>query len=357
MSEVLSFFKEKKILVTGHTGFIGSWLTKWLTMIGADVCGFSLEPPSSPNLYDLLKFNKSIKDIRGDIRDRNLLRSCLTQFKPEIAIHLAAQPLVLESYINPVETFDVNVTGTVNLFNELRNIPSLRTIIVMTSDKAYHNNEWPYPYRENDPLGGSDPYSASKSCQDIVVNSFRESVFSDIGVGVASVRAGNVIGGGDFAKDRIVPDIVRSIISGDIMKMRNPNSIRPWQHVLEPIYGILSLANKLYRDIKLSGAWNFGPYPQPAITVKTLADIFLECYGKGNYEIKENQKFNESNYLKIDISKAIMHLGWFPVLKIEDAIAKTAVWYKEYVNNKIQSGDLIEQQIQKYMELQNIHAE
>lgn len=351
------FFRGMKILVTGHTGFIGSWLTKWLTMMDADVCGFSLDPPSSPNLYELLKMNKSIIDIRGDIRDKNLLHSSLNQFRPEIVIHLAAQPLVLESYNNPVETYDVNVTGTVNLLNELRKIETLKTIIVVTSDKSYHNNEWPYPYREIDPLGGTDPYSASKSCQDIVVNSFFESFFSNRGVGVASVRAGNVIGGGDFAKDRIIPDIVRSIINGNTMNMRNPKSIRPWQHVLEPIYGIFILANKLHKDKKLSGAWNFGPYPQSSITVQELTDIFLKYYGKGNYEIKNNQDFKESNYLQIDISKAIRKLGWSPALKIEETIAETAIWYKKYVDNELNSNDMTEQQILKYMESRDKHAE
>ena len=208
----IEFFRNKKVLVTGHTGFIGSWLTKWLTMLNSKICGYSLEPPSIPNLYESLDMEHQIMDIRGDIRDRDLLKNTIQEFRPQIVFHLAAQPIVLDSYDNPVNTFDSNVTGTVNLLNELRQVDSVKTIIVMTSDKSYRNNEWIYPYRENDILGGRDPYSASKSCQDIVVNSFRDSYFSNLGVGISSVRAGNVIGGGDWAAHRIIPDIVRGVV-------------------------------------------------------------------------------------------------------------------------------------------------
>ena len=212
MENIRDFYSKKKVLITGHTGFIGSWLTKWLTMLDAEVCGYSLDPPTRPNMYDLLNLGDSVTDIREDIRNREAIQKVLLDFNPEIVFHLAAQPVVLESYDNPVDTFDVNVTGTVNLLNEVRKVGSAKVITVMTSDKSYRNNEWVYPYRENDVLGGKDPYSASKSCQDIVVNSFRESYFYHSGIALSSIRAGNVIGGGDWAPFRIIPDLVRDLL-------------------------------------------------------------------------------------------------------------------------------------------------
>ena len=328
LTEYSSFFSGKKILVTGHTGFIGSWLTKWLTLLNSEVCGFALEPPSLPNLYETLDIGSTIIDVKGDIRDRNLLKNAIQRFRPEIVFHLAAQPIVLDSYDNPVETFDTNVTGTVNLLNELRQVESVKTIIVMTSDKSYRNNEWAYPYRENDILGGKDPYSASKSCQDIVVDSFRESYFSNSEVGISSVRAGNVIGGGDWAPHRIIPDLVRGIVRGEKVKIRNPNSIRPWQHVLEPISGILSLAERMYNDIKFSGAWNFGPEQNTEINVKELVERFINIWGSGSYDIDEMQSYKEANYLQLDISKAKKELGWLPRYDLEKSLKKTAEWYK-----------------------------
>ena len=256
---IKDFYSNKKVLITGHTGFIGSWLTKWLTMLNAEICGFSLNTSSVPNMYDLINLRNSILDIRGDIRNAESLQMAILKFKPDIVFHLAAQPIVLESYDDPVETFDVNVTGTVNLLNEVRKVGSVKVIIVMTSDKSYRNNEWVYPYRENDALGGKDPYSASKSCQDIVVDSFRESYFYHSGIAISSIRAGNVIGGGDWAPFRIIPDLVRGIVKDETVKIRNPNSVRPWQHVLEPISGMLMLAERMHRNIEFSGNWNFGP--------------------------------------------------------------------------------------------------
>lgn len=325
-----NLFNEKKILVTGHTGFIGSWLSKWLTMLNAQVCGFALEPPSIPNMYEILKLDKEIVDIRGDIRNRELLQKTIANFGPEIVFHLAAQPLVLESYNDPVETFDTNVTGTVNLLNTLRNVDTVRAIIVVTSDKSYHNNEWAYPYREIDMLGGKDPYSASKSCQDIVVNSFKESYFSDSDIGISSVRAGNVIGGGDWAEKRIIPDLVKGVVTGKPVKIRHPNAVRPWQHVMEPISGMLTLAGKLYADIKYSGAWNFGPDNLQQKTVSELAEKFIEHWGKGKYEIENSSRFKESNNLQLDISKAKKELAWRPIYGFDNAIKNTVMWYKAY---------------------------
>ena len=348
MTELESFFKNRKILVTGHTGFIGSWLTKWVTMLSADVCGYALEPNTHPNIYDALAFNESIIDVKGDIRNTELLRKVLAEFHPEIVIHLAAQPIVLKSYDNPVDTFDTNVTGTVNLLNELRQVDSVKTIIVMTSDKSYRNNEWVYPYRENDILGGKDPYSASKSCQDIVIDSFRESYFSNAGVGISSVRAGNVIGGGDWAPHRIIPDLVRSIVKGETVKLRNPESVRPWQHVLEPISGMLILAERMYDNIDFSGSWNFGPENNTEVTVKELAETLIGFWGSGNYVIDGAQSYREANYLQLDISKAKRELKWMPRYNFNAVLKKTVEWYKGYYSGKIDMKKKTEEQIEEY---------
>lgn len=336
------FFKDKKVLITGHTGFIGSWLTKWLTMLDAQICGYALEPPSKPNMYDTINLKTKIHDVRGDMRDTDLLRKVISDFEPEIVFHLAAQPIVLTSYDNPVETFDANVIGTANLLNELRKVDNLKTIIVVTSDKSYRNNEWVYPYRENDVLGGKDPYSASKSCQDIVVDSFRESYFSNLGIGISSIRVGNVIGGGDWAEHRIIPDLVRGIVKGETVKIRNPNAVRPWQHVLEPISGMLMLAEKIQNDLKFSGAWNFGPENLRETNVKELVEGFINLWGSGTYEIDNVQNYKEANYLQLDISKAKKKLNWAPRYSFSVALKETVDWYKEYYKGTIIKGKKME---------------
>ena len=345
---IKDFYSNKKVLITGHTGFIGSWLTKWLTMLDAEVCGYSIDTPSRPNMYDLLNLGDSVVDIRGDIRNREAVQKAMLNFNPEIVFHLAAQPIVFESYDDPVETFDINVTGTVNILNELTRSKSVRTITVVTSDKSYHNNEWVYPYREVDPLGGKDPYSASKSCQDIVVDSFRDSFFKEQGVGISSIRAGNVIGGGDFAKYRIVPDIVRAISNDDILRVRNPDSVRPWQHVLEPISGMMLLTKRMYEDTNFSGSWNFGPDSLVAKTVKELVEKFIYYYGKGNYKIQNSQSFKESSYLQIDVSKAKRVLNWKPCLDFDKTVKKTVEWYKIFLNNQTDLNKITERQINEY---------
>ena len=342
------FYRNRKILVTGHTGFIGSWLTKCLTMQDSDFCGYALDPPSQPNMFEALNLESKILDIRGDIRNKDLLQKTLDKFQPEIVFHLAAQPIVLDSYVNPLETFDTNVIGTVNLLNELRQINSVKTIIVMTSDKSYRNNEWVYPYRENDVLGGKDPYSASKSCQDMVIDSFRESYFSNTEVGISSVRAGNVIGGGDWALHRIIPDLVRGIVKGEKVKIRNPDSVRPWQHVLEPISGMLSLAERMYNDIEFSGAWNFGPEQNVEISVKELAEEFINLWGSGSYCNDEKQTYKEATYLRLDISKAKSKLKWIPQYNFGAAISETVNWYKDYYANPAKICKKTEEQIEKY---------
>ena len=344
------FYKGKKVLVTGHTGFIGSWLTKWLTMLKADVCGYSLEPPTQPNIYDTLNLGSEILDVRGDIRNTNLLQKAVQNFCPEIVFHLAAQPIVLESYDDPVETFDINVTGTVNLLYELRKIDSVKTIVVVTSDKSYQNNEWVYPYRETDILGGKDPYSASKSCQDIVINSFRESYFSNSEIGISSVRAGNVIGGGDWAKYRIVPDIVRGIVNNETIRIRNPNSVRPWQHVLEPVSGMMILAQKMFNDAKFSGAWNFGPNSEREVTVKEIAEKFIELWKTGKYKIEDNSSNKEALYLNLDISKAKRELKWVPRYNTNRALKETVEWYKEFYSSG-NVNELTRHQIENYYKI------
>ena len=342
-----NFYRGKRIFITGHTGFIGSWITKCLSMLDAEICGYALDPPSQPNMFEVLKLESKILDMRGDVRNKDLLRKTINEFQPEIVFHLAAQPIVLDSYDNPVETFDTNVTGTVNLLNELRSVESVKTIIVMTSDKSYRNHEWVYPYRENDELGGRDPYSASKSCQDIVVDSFRESYFCNSGVGISSIRAGNVIGGGDWAPFRIIPDLVRGLVRDETVKIRNPNSVRPWQHVLEPISGILTLTKRMYEDSKLSGTWNFGPELDSEVTVKEVADRFIDQWGSGNYIIDQVQSYKEANYLQLDISKARRELKWTPRYNFNAALKETVDWYKVYYKQE-DINRITEIQIKKY---------
>ena len=266
---------------------------------------------------------------------------------------MAAQPIVLESYDNPVETFETNVMGTVNLLESLRRVGSVKVIVVMTSDKVYKNNGSSYSYREADPLGGKDPYSASKSSQDIVVNSFRESYFDSLRVGISSIRAGNVIGGGDWGAHRIVPDVVRGLTEGKIIRIRNPDSVRPWQYVLEPISGMLLLAQRMWDNIKFSGEWNFGPSNQREITVKELVDNFLKNWGGGSYTIAKDNEAREANYLQLDISKAKNVLGWFPKYDFEESIEKTVEWYKAYYENKDNINNVTAKQIRAYFESRN----
>ncbi len=344
------FYKGKKVLVTGHTGFIGSWLTKVLSMSNSRVLGYSLNPPTNPNMCDVIRLSENITDLRKDVRDKEALMKAIQEFEPEIVFHLAAQPIVLESYDNPVETFETNVMGTVNLLESLRRVGSAKVIVVMTSDKVYKNNGSSYSYREDDPLGGKDPYSASKSSQDIVVSSFIESYFDSMRVGISSIRAGNVIGGGDWGAHRIVPDVVRGLTEGKIIRIRNPDSVRPWQYVLEPISGMLLLAQRMWGDIKFSGGWNFGPNNKREITVKELVDEFLKKWGSGSYTIAKDNDAREANYLQLDISKAKNALDWFPKYNFEEIIDETVGWYKAYYENKNNIDSVTEKQIKAYFE-------
>ena len=342
------FFNGKHVLVTGHTGFIGTWLTKSLVMLGSKVCGYSLDPCTDPNLFDALNLSEQIIDCRADILDRKKLENMILEFKPEIVFHLASQPIVLEAYDNPFTTFETNVTGTVNILDILRRTDSIKVIIVMTSDKAYHNNEWPYPYREIDPLGGKDPYSASKSCQDIVVTSFRDSYFEKLGVAVSSVRAGNIIGGGDWSKYRIIPDLVRGIVSNKSVNLRNPDSTRPWQYILNPLLGLLELTKAMWIDPRYSGGWNFGPDSVEQPSVKELVEAFIEYWGSGSYREENSSTYKESSLLKLDSSKARELLHWRSSISLSDGLKKSVEWYKTYYYNQDSIIDFTESQLKTF---------
>lgn len=341
-------YKNKRVLVTGHTGFKGSWLASWLDKLSAKVLGYSLESPSNPNHIDLLDLN--IENKLADIRDLETFKKVVKEFRPEIIFHLAAQSLVRESYSNPLETYDVNVMGTMKIFEACRDLGSLKAIINITSDKCYENIETNESYVETDPMGGYDPYSSSKGCSELLTNSFRNSFFNinqygkDHRVLIASARAGNVIGGGDWAKDRIVPDIMRAMEKNEKVKVRNPNAIRPWQYVLEPLSGYLLLGQKLLEGEKeFSGAWNFGPDEADVIPVKSLVESFRENWSRVDFELAEDPSApHEAALLKLNCTKAMKLLAWRGTYNSNDTFLRTISWYKEYYDNKkiITSDDI-----------------
>lgn len=341
-------FVDKRVLVTGHTGFVGIWLSKYLITVGSDVCGYSLSPHTHPNKFDALDLSRELKDVRGDILNKDYLKKVIEEFKPEIVFHLAVQLIVLEAYDKPIETFQTNVIGTVNLLDVLRKIESVKTIIVMTSDKSYRNNEWVYPHRETDPLGGKHPYSASKSWQDIVVNSFKESFFTKSDVAISSIRAGNIIGGGDWSRYRIVPDIVGSLMTNNDENIRNPDSTIPWQHVLDPILGMLKLVQNIFTDNIFSSDWNFGPnYPRQD-SVRELTEKFIEFWEKGTYHSKKEADTIESSKLQLDVSKARSLLGWSSRYNFEETLKMTVDWYKAYYLKPEEIDQVPEDQIRSH---------
>lgn len=326
-----NIYKNRRVLVTGHTGFKGAWLTLWLIKLSANVVGYSLEPPTKPNLFESIKIKNKIKHIIGDVRDLDHLKKICNQYKPEIIFHLAAQAIVKKSYENPHETFETNVMGTINILEAVRKCQKTRAVINVTSDKCYENKELVYGHKESDPLGGHDPYSASKGCSELVTASYRQSFFGQNNpVGISSVRAGNVIGGGDWAPDRLIPDCINALVNKRTIILRNPQSIRPWQHVLEPLSGYLWLGLLLFKEpSKFSEAWNFGPKDEDALSVRQVVEKIIEIWGKGSIKINK-EKFHESKSLKLDINRARNHLEWKPVYYIDNAIINTVNWYKEY---------------------------
>ena len=327
-----NFYKNKKILITGHTGFKGSWLTLWLTELGANVIGYSLEPLTIPSLFEVLNLKERITHIIGDVRDEEKLKKVFKTYKPEFVFHLAAQPLVRYSYIAPKYTYEVNIMGTVNLLEAVRETNSVKVVVVITSDKCYENREWIYGYREIDPMGGYDPYSSSKGCAELIVSAYRRSYFEKLGIALSSVRAGNVIGGGDWQEDRLIPDCIRALSKGEAIKIRNPNAIRPWQYILEPLSGYLLLASKMSEDkVKFSRAWNFGPPDYDILTVEAITKKAIDYWGGGSYEIeKSSENFHEANLLKLDCSKAYSLLKWYSIYHVDEAIKRTVEWYKKY---------------------------
>lgn len=359
----MSFFSGKKIFVTGHTGFKGSWLCLWLHAMGAEVTGYALDPPTTPSLFELAGVGGLLKrDIRGDVRDLASLAGAMAQATPEIVFHLAAQSLVRESYRSPVETYATNVMGTVHLLEAVRNCSSVRAVVNVTTDKCYENREWAWGYRENEPMGGYDPYSSSKGCSELITAAYRRSFFNDItiqqcnnstvqprAVAIATARAGNVIGGGDWALDRLIPDCLRALLAGEEIVIRSPHAIRPWQHVLEPLSGYLLLAEELYNgDSKFAEAWNFGPLDDDARPVEWIVQRLCGLWGGGaGYRVDVGSHPHEAHYLKLDISKARSELDWRPRWGLETALQSIVEWTQAMLRQEDMRAISL-QQIEEY---------
>ena len=331
-------YNGKTVLVTGHTGFKGSWLSIWLNELGANVIGYALDPLTSCDNFVLSKLSNKMVDVRGDVRDIEQLENTFRQYKPEFVFHLAAQPLVRNSYENPRETSEVNIMGTLNVLEAVRKNDSVCSVVVITTDKCYENKEQIYGYREIDPLGGYDPYSTSKACAELLVSSYRSSFmnpecYSTHHKVISSARAGNVIGGGDWSRDRIVPDCIKALVEGRTIEVRNPCSIRPWQHVLEALGGYLLLASKMYnRGTAYGGAWNFGPDFDSIAQVKDIVEVIINKWGSGNWvDVSGSKDLHEANLLSLDCTKAKRHLEWKPKLNIIKAVEYTVEWYKNYL--------------------------
>ena len=330
-----AFWQGKRVFLTGHTGFKGGWLSLWLQQLGAEVTGYALEAPTTPSLFEVANVARGMVSIIGDVRDGEALKRVMAQARPEIVIHMAAQPLVRYSYVNPVETYATNVMGVVNLLEAVRATPGVRSVVNVTSDKCYENREWPWGYRENEAMGGYDPYSNSKGCAELVTAGYRSSFFNaekyaEHGIALGSGRAGNVIGGGDWAMDRLIPDMLRAIGAGQPVMIRNPHSIRPWQHVLEPLSGYLTLAEKLYTEGPVHAeGWNFGPHDTDAKPVEWIIERMTQEWGAAaSWSLDGQDHPHEATYLKLDCSKARGQLGWHPRWDIGQTIAKIVEWHK-----------------------------
>lgn len=336
-----TFWEKKKVLITGHTGFKGSWLSLWLQKKGARTLGYSLLPPTKPSLFEVVRVADGMTSLTGDVRDLPHLKAILAKHQPEIVIHMAAQSLVRYSYSNPVETYTTNVMGTVNVLEAVRQTDSVKVVLIITSDKCYENKEWLWGYRENEPMGGHDPYSSSKGCAELITSAYRRSYFANnnspaYGVAVVTTRAGNVIGGGDWASDRLIPDIMNAFMENQAVNIRNPHAIRPWQHVLEPLRGYLMLAEKLfYQGKAFAGAWNFGPDDQDARSVSWMADYLTRLWGENaRWETDMDRHPHEATYLKLDCSKAKSLIGWSPKLDLATTLEWIVEWYRAYHQRK-----------------------
>jgi CDP-glucose 4,6-dehydratase len=330
------FWRGKRVFLTGHTGFKGSWMSLWLQSLGAELTGFALQPPTQPSLFEEAQVGNGMRSIIGDIRDLATLQQALQAAQPEIVIHMAAQPLVRYSYQNPVETYSTNVMGTVHLLEAVRNTPGVKAVVNITTDKCYENREWAWGYRENEPMGGYDPYSNSKGCAELVSAAYRSSFFNpntyaQHGVALATVRAGNVIGGGDWAQDRLVPDILAAFEQGRLVDIRNPDAIRPWQHVLEPLRGYLTLAEHLFDEGPgFAEGWNFGPNDEDAKSVGWIVQQMAAMWGNNaRWHLDTGEHPHEANYLKLDISKARSRLNWHPALRLDDALQLIIDWAQQ----------------------------
>ncbi len=351
----VGFWKKRKVLITGHTGFKGSWLSLWLQSLGADLFGYSLAPPTTPNLYQLAKISEGMESVHGDVRDLTQLKQAIASHRPEILIHMAAQSLVRTSYNNPIETYETNVLGTANVLEAVRGNEETKVVLIVTSDKCYENREWVWGYREYDTLGGHDPYSSSKACAELVTAAYRSSFFNSPSTkgghtALASVRAGNVIGGGDWSVDRLVPDVMRAVIENRPVVIRNPGSIRPWQHVLDPLAGYLLLSEKLFIEGKdFAESWNFGPQQSDAKSVLWITQQLAEMWsGKVRWNVDQNQNPHEAFSLRLDCSKASTRLGWQPRWDINDALKATVEWYAAYLAGQ-NIRDFTIQQISCYL--------
>ena len=344
MIDYFEFYKGKRVFITGHNGFKGSWLCMILSYFGAKVQGYSLEAKSTNILFSNVNKMGSISSYNGDVRNLEYLKRSIYEFQPEIVFHLAAQPIVRESYVNPVLTYETNIMGTVNLLDSVRHCTSIKSVVIITTDKVYKNMEWNWGYRENDLLNGFDPYSNSKSCAELVTDSYINSFFSREGIAVSTDRAGNVIGGGDFSTDRIIPDCIKAIQNSKPILVRNPNSIRPYQHVIEPLFAYLILAKKQFEDGQIASSYNIGPDDIDCVSTRNLVELFCAFWGNGaTWEILNIQGPHESNFLKLDSSKAKSKLSWYPKWRISTSVQKTIEWYKCYLNGDDLTNCMLDQ--------------
>ncbi len=345
-----SFWHGKKVFLTGHTGFKGAWLCLWLHRLGAEVTGYALEPPTTPSLFELARVGELVTSVIADVRDPERLQAEMVKAAPDIVIHMAAQPLVRDSYKIPVETYATNVMGTVHLLEAVRCTPAVKAVVNVTTDKVYENREWHWGYRENEPMGGYDPYSSSKGCSELVTAAYRSSYFAGHGVAVATARAGNVIGGGDWANDRLIPDILRALLAGETVQIRNPHAIRPWQHVLEPLSGYLLLAQRLFENgDTFAQGWNFGPADDDAQPVEWLVQQLCRGWGGGaGYELDGGDHPHEAHYLKLDCSKARAELGWHSRWGLKKTLEGIISWTRLYQDGGDVRGASL-QQIEEFM--------